>query len=243
MVNILDLLLSSGGLRIVFWLVLVFVIFIGLGFGIWRFIRARFIYKYRFGIVNYFGKISLKKAKITINKHMVKKFLIDGTNQLLDIEEHNSTVDNLPTRLVSYDGQGNLAYLDNLGKKSINSQKAKLKVDKNEYLKTALKSVEREGIANNIVDATRKYGKMPAEAKWAFGFSAFLVVAVIAGMFLQGKVLAKQYDINSGDVKNLLEATKVIKENSLIMRENLELQKIIMTYVTRDDRNITLGTS
>jgi hypothetical protein len=242
MVDFWSVAVSSGGLKILFWVFISIIVVILIAVGVWRFIRAKFIFRYRFGLVNHGGRIVIKKAKIHVNKYMVKKFMIDGyPDQLLDIREPNCLVDNLHTRLVAFDGMGNIVYCTGHNmEKSINSAVAKLNVGKKEYLETALLPMEREAVANNIVDATKKYGKMPQEVKWAFGFSFLLIIVVVIGLFVQGKMLVEQYKINSEDVGALLEAANVIKANTGLQTENLKIQQIILERVTEGERNITL---
>ncbi len=238
---------SSGGVKMLLWIFAAIVILGILAYLIWLWIRNKFIFKYKFGVVNFKGRIIKKSARVFTNKYRVKKFMIDGyPNNLLDIREPNSLVDNTPTRLVAFDGSGNLVYLDNIKRDkennlvNIKSETAKIQVDTKKYLETSLTPQEREGIANNIVDLTIKHGKMPEEIKWMLGSAVLIVIIVMVGIFIQGKMLVKQYEINSGDIQVLKDATKALENYGKIQQENLKLQEIILGYVTEGKRNISL---
>lgn len=225
-----DTVLSSGSLNILFYLFLVFFVFGVVGGLIYWLFTKFFIYSYNFAIISHSGRLDKVKAKRVRARNGIAKFQVKGYQGIfLDIREPNATVDNKPCRVVAFDGIGGMSYVTDLDRdKNIISKNAKFKVDKELYLQTALLPIEREAIANNIIDSTQKYGRMPAEVKWAFGFAFALFIVVVIGLLIQGKILAQQYSISADSSNVLADASNSLDHASTVIAENTKLMILFL---------------
>lgn len=231
--EVMKFMLESGAFTILFWLFIIFVFFGLLAWGVWIFVKNKFIFKYNFAIINHFGKITKTKARMVRNNAGVTKFQIKGYEKvLIDIRDPNAEIDGLPYRIVTFDGLGWLNYTGDLKDKgNMNSKLVTFKVDKKKYLETTLLPVERESLANNIIDATRKHGKMPTEIKWAYAFAFVLLIVTIAGIFVQGKLLAKQYDTGKNIASQQNQMVNAIERSAEAIKANTDTQLIILNRI------------
>lgn len=237
--------LESGSLTIASWIFIVVIVIGIMGIIGWWGFKKLFVYKYNFAVISHTGKVFPKKARIVQGENGINKFEIDGhSGQLLDIKDANGKVDGKPSRIVAFDGMGHLVYCkDFKDEKScefvdINSKHAKVKVDKSEYYETALLPIEREQVANNIIASTKKYGKMDPTFKWNIILSFILLIVIIVGVVIQGKMLGKQYDQSSQDIEVQRESTKSMEKTAEIIAKNTDVQLIILGRVL-DDANLT----
>lgn len=238
--EVINFLLESGAFTILFWLFIIFVFFGLFSWGIWLFVKKKFIYRYNFAIINHFGKLTKTKARMIKSNSGINKFQIKGYERvLLDVQDPNAELDGFPYRVVTYDGLGWLGYVSSKlkDKGNLNSEKVKFKVDKKNYLETTLVPVERESLANNIIDATRKHGKMPTEIKWAYAFAFILLIVTIAGIFIQGKLLAKQYDVGSEATNQQFNMVNSLEKTANIIKSNTDVQLIILDRIIGNNTN------
>lgn len=242
--GILQFLISSGSFNIGFWVIIVVLVLGLIAWLVWMYIKKKVLYVFNFRIIDATGKLTKKKARIVSDDKGVRKFKFEEYKQELDIRDPNCIVDGIPTRVLSWDGQGNLVYTETIDYANLNSNH-RFKVAKEEYLKTALKPVEREQVANSIVDAVKKHGETPNALKLAMWFAIALLIIIIVGMFIQGKLLAESYTKN-GDALTAMNAFgESNRQTAMIIAENTKIQMIVLEQVLNlsgKSYNITLDT-
>lgn len=242
--GMIDFLVESGSFNIGFWIVIVLIVFGLIFWLLWWVYKKKVLYVFNFGIIDVNGRIISKKARRIRDDKGVFKFEIESYSQQLDVRDPNAILDGVPTRLVSWDGMGHLVYTDKIDYEFLNSNH-KFRVAKVEYLETALKPVEREQVATAIIDATKKHSETPSFMKWVFWLGLFLLITIVVGMFVQGKLLAESYKKNGEALGAMFSLGKSIETATLTIKENTEIQKIVLEQtlnLTGKTRNVVLET-
>lgn len=224
-----NLLFSSGGAKILTGLVTLFIVVGIISYIGWRFFKKTYIYKYKFLVVNVMGNISVKKAKIALNKQKVEVFELEGmANKQIEIREPNVYLDGVPMRMVAYDGQGNIAWTKGV------------RMDKEEYLKTALIAPERQMAAQSAIDAGMKHNIMNTPMKVAIGMSIVVIMIMVIGLYATGKVALMTTDKASETASMLIESQKYQAATIDVIKENTEMFNILLKHLGATGYNITL---
>lgn len=222
---------SSGYFNIGFYVFLVVLVLGIIAWLVWTYIKKKVLYVFNFRIIDSTGNLIKKKARIIRDDKGVRKFEIkDLENHKIDIRDPNWIVDGVPTRVVSWDGMGNLVYVEDVDYENINSN-WKFKVAKNTYLQTALLPVEREQVVTAGIDSIKKHGDIPMLAKLAMWFAIALIIAIVVGMFIQGKLLSEQYTQNAKATEVMHENSKALQIAAETIKENTEIQRLVLAQV------------
>lgn len=234
---------SSGIFDFILFMFIGTIVLALIGWGIWIWFKKKFVYVFRFHMIQVNGRIERKWARIKLNNNRIKKFQIQGhKTQLLDLHEPNAIVNGKPSRLVTWDGQGNIVYCKKVDYDNLN-ENDRFKVSKIEYLQTALEPVERDSVVMNMIDAYSKYGTIPSEFKWFMGASIIMLVIIILGLLGMAKILGGQVEnfVENSDASiqasdNILNAVKIIEQNN-------KIQLAILNIVTKDNRSLNFTAS
>jgi hypothetical protein len=224
-----NVLFSSGGAKILIGLVTFFIIIGVIIYFIYRFIKKNYIYKYKFLVVNVMGNMSVKKARIKLNQQKVEVFELEGLpNKPLDIKEPNVYYNGAPMRMVAYDGQGNIAWTNGI------------KIDKEQYLKTALTAPERQMAAQAAIDAGSKYDVLTTPMKAAIGMSIVVIMIMVIGMYANGKLALMTTDKAAETATTMLKTQEYQSQNVEAINENTEMFMTVLHFLGADGYNISL---
>lgn len=219
---------SAGGfiIDVIIWVI--FASSIG-GFGFWYWFN-KIVYKYTFIELDAKGNMITRKAKIIKNQKRIKKFAIKEYNQpehYLSIKEYNGFFNGKPCRVVSWDGQGNLTYTSGL------------KVDKAQYLTTALLEVERTEAVDGQMEASEKASFMNTAQKWMLTGMVIMFIFLMIGMITIAKYGFEQAGAISNGGQMFKEASENFKQGSDILRANTIINENLVKVLVKD-YNLTL---
>lgn len=225
--TIKTILTSTGGMSIILGLIGFFLVFGLIAWVGWYFFKKKYVFKYKFLVINALGNMNVKKGRITVNKQKVEVFELEGlTDKYLEIKEPNMYYNGSPMRVVAYDGMGQIAWCD------------KLKFDKEQYLKVALTPPERQMSAQTAIEAGQKYGRMPTEYKVAIGFSIAVIFIMVIGMYAVGKLTVEITEQASISATNMIKvADKQTGMINAVERHGLAMENLLK-YLSKD-QNIT----
>jgi hypothetical protein len=238
MVNLVELFKTSGATNILLQLTGIFIFLLILGFIGYKFFKKKYLYTFSFTIIQHSGRLQLKKARLLLSKTKVKKFELDGyAGKLLDVKDPNGYVNDLPTRFVAWDGQGNLAYVENIDDHTI-TKHDRLKVGRKDYKEVALLPVERELQALAVIESTKKYDRVDTVQKTILFSMVGLIFVVVIGLYALGKVNLDTAEKVSGASSSHGESIRSLERTAGIIESNNQIQSAILGYLT--DGNFTI---
>lgn len=179
------------------------------GFGYWWYIN-KMLYKYTF--IEWFNEKNFRVRKARIIKvNGQRKFQIKEYNDpihYLTLNQPNGFINGNPCRNVCWDGEGNLTYLEG---KTINKDK---------YLETALKPIERTEAIDAQMESIQKGLNMSTAMKWGMGIVTIIVIMLMITIVMVAKYAFEQTSSITTATHHLVTTSENQKATQEIIRSN-----------------------
>lgn len=202
------------------------------GAGFWYFMNyMRF--KYVFLEYDTKGNVYVRRAMLTKNAKGIKKFSLKdypGPEYYLSVKQANMNFKGKPVRGVTWDGMGNLVYLDVV---------KPFVMDSKVYMETALLEIERTEAVDGQMEAAEKSNLMSTVQKWMVGGLVIIFVFMIIGLIAIAKFGFEQTSTYANAGQSFKEAGKYFEETNTIMRANTIAMNNLVNVLVKD-QNITI---